>query len=128
MQHPAILIVYINPSFNVNKSLFNWTQVCQLHLKTQLHENYLQIYQTANIYKLIYRRYTHYTNKIINNSKLWGLVRLNCSWFMTLGHNNKNCHTNIYTNRHQIIHFNLNCYDFYIIKSASNYVASVNVP
>jgi hypothetical protein len=31
--------VYISFVFNVNKSVLNGTQVCQLHSKTQLHES-----------------------------------------------------------------------------------------
>ncbi len=33
-----ISLVYINLSFALTKSVLNWTQVCQLHWKTQLNE------------------------------------------------------------------------------------------
>ncbi len=39
MPHPAQTNVYKNPSVTLNKSVLNWTQVRQLHWKTQLHEN-----------------------------------------------------------------------------------------
>ena len=45
MWHPSLFkghfadsIVNINPYVTVKKSVLKWTQVCQLHLKTQLHE------------------------------------------------------------------------------------------
>jgi hypothetical protein len=38
----------------LNKSVLNWTQVCQLHCKTQLHEN---IYPSVQIISFVnYRR------------------------------------------------------------------------
>jgi hypothetical protein len=38
MQHLARIIVYINMHVSLNKSVLNWTPVCQLHWKTQLRE------------------------------------------------------------------------------------------
>jgi hypothetical protein len=38
MRHLTELMVYISLSVTVNKAVLKWIQVCQLHLKTQLHE------------------------------------------------------------------------------------------
>ena len=38
------IIVYINPCVTLNKSVLNWTQICQLHWKIQLYEKSLYKY------------------------------------------------------------------------------------
>ncbi len=37
---PAQTIVYMNLSIALNKSVLNWTYMCQLHWETQLQETY----------------------------------------------------------------------------------------
>jgi hypothetical protein len=51
-------IVYVNVSVIMNKSVLNWTQVCQLHWKTQLHEikfwqNQFWMTNQANLFSLM---------------------------------------------------------------------------
>ncbi len=43
MRLPANPLVYTNMSVSLNKSVLNWTQECQLHRKTQLHEKTLYL-------------------------------------------------------------------------------------